>query len=225
MNNQLTQLQSQILESIRDDIKQKRDMNIKECAKRNYVSTAFLVKLAKKLGYQGYKELVLKIDASEMITPSENDDGYSRYIYNYSENMRTHFNELLTADHRKFLYLCGVGYSALVCEYIGKKAVKNGYYAVFTEKFIEMDFQDVILICVSESGESDGVVADSQIAHTNGVPVISFTRNPSSRLSRSSDLTVLVSKTAMEDETGINSFSGNAIVAFELLSASIMRKQ
>ena len=70
MNNQLTQLQSQILESIRDDIKQKRDMNIKECAKRNYVSTAFLVKLAKKLGYQGYKELVLKIDASEMITPS-----------------------------------------------------------------------------------------------------------------------------------------------------------
>lgn len=227
MKGKLTDLQEMTLVNIKNDIGNHRDMSIRECADRNFVSIGFLSKLAQKLGYKGYSEMVFYLSSKRFETAESDNKQAHQHILNYSEELQNRFDEMLESVNRGYIYCSGTGYSMIVVDYICRKASKNGFRTLYTEAFGELVREDEkpLMIAVSYSGETSEVIKSMELCHNFRIPTIVFTRNERSRAARLADLLVIVNKMDNEEELGINSFVGMAINCFELLSANVMKKQ
>ena len=226
MNKALSELQKKTLSSIKDDINNKRNMSIRECANRNYVSIGFLTKLAKKIGYSGYKELIFSLGSKRYDAVVEDNDKYIyKYIVNYSNELQNQFDELFLHVKDGCIHCEGSGYSLVAIDYICKKTSKKGYKAIYTEAMNEIMDNDekMLVIAITKSGETDSVLYALEDCKNRNIPSIVFTRNDVSRAAKIADLVILVNKIEYEDLTGVNSFIGNTINSFEILFSKTMK--
>lgn len=66
MIERLSVLEKDVLNSIKNDVQEDdKDMTINAVARRNFVSQALLVKLAKKMGFSGYRDLLFFLRHSQ----------------------------------------------------------------------------------------------------------------------------------------------------------------
>lgn len=224
--NELNGLQRQILDKIKEDIRKNRDMSIKDFAKRNYISPAFLVNLSKKLGYSGYRELIFSMKSnykSSSAAPNcDLSESRNAIISNYSEEMVDIFIRYMKGAKGNYVYANGVGYSMVAIDYISRKCALEGYRVIYTESLGELsEFKDNVGIMVSESGETQVVIDEATKCRQHGYFTIAFLRNENSRLYRTVDLPIIIPKEKWEDELQINAFVPNTIIAFQLLFSQL----
>lgn len=226
MSETLSDLQKKTLSSIKNDINNKQNMSIRECAYRNFVSIGFLTKLAKKLGYSGYKEMVFSLSSKRYEATVECDKKYIfKYILNYSDSLQSKFNELLLSSKDGCIHCEGSGYSLIAIDYICKRTSKNGYKTIYTEAINEVldNHNKMLVIAITNTGETETVVHALESCKSRKIPIIVFTRNDISRAAKIADLLILVGKIENEDLAGINSFIGNTINCFEILFSNITK--
>lgn len=225
MSTTLNDLQKQILNEIKAEIKRDGNLSIREFAKNHYVSPAFLVKLSKKLGYSGYKELIFSLKMDSNKQEREGEDEYLTKIENlifenYNDEMARTFREYFENSFDHYIYAGGKGYSDVVIDFISRKCIRRGYRLVYTENLDELphaeDTKNIGLL-ISASGETEDVIEIAQTCKKLNLKTIAFTQNRNSRLGRMVDLPIVISKFEGDNDGRINVFVSYTIMAFEIL--------
>lgn len=199
-----------------------RDVGIRQVAQECFTSTSSIVRLAKKLGYSGFREMTFELGRIQHESQSHStgpDKSAVHFTYQI-EGLRLFCDSLRRGD---VIVLSGEGYSRVSTEYMERKLVGLGYSAVMQDcleasQLIE-SFGDSLklAILVSKSGRTKAVVDMAKKCNEVGVLTVAFTGNSKSELAQSCDVVFTVKDEHPFDieNTEVNRFTGYSIVAFE----------
>jgi len=228
--NQLNETETAIITSIVDHIgRGEKKISIAQIAAENYVSTAFIMKMSKRLGFNGYTDLVYNLSQRR-----ESDTGNSAYglkslLDNYSEERIEQFIGYLKEFRSRKLFVVGEGFAAVTADYIAQRLAVCGFmvfnrvhfydYMLFRDSNgapLQDNIEPAFIIAISQSGETDQVLKNVERAKQNGFKVISFTKMENSTLAKLSDLCFVIDGSGQSLTTAVpNPFFGKLILAVE----------
>ena len=206
MTNQLNEVETRVVTSIVRHIENGEErVGIAQLAAANFVSKAFIIKMCKRLGYNGYTDLVYKLSQQKEMLPSRNAYELKTLIDNYSEADVMQFISYLRQFHNRKLFVVGAGFADIVAEYIAQRLAVSGFmvfnrvhfydYMLFCNdkaRPMQTNVEPAVIIAISQSGETDTVLNDARRARQNAFRVVSFTKRESSTLAGLSDLTFVM---------------------------------
>ncbi|MGL5616250.1 MAG: MurR/RpiR family transcriptional regulator [Sarcina sp.] len=217
----LDSLEKDILSYLYNNISNIRNIGIRTVAKDNFTSTATIYKLVKKLGFDGYADMIYSIYYTNE-KDSEESDVYSR-IENQISPIRTDFINTLNHYKNKQILITGMGFSQIIADYISESLFLKGFKVTskLHLQLLEKDsLNDILLIVISHSGDTPRLIELTEKALENNIFTISFTGSKNNKLNKLSDLSIEIgnnSKLAINN----NLFFGETIIAFELLTATL----
>ncbi len=242
LTNSLSEDEKSVITSIVSHIEDSPSkVGIQQIADENFVSTAFIMKLCKRLGFDGYSELYyyLLLNNSHDIHPeSAQRTGLANLIDNYDEDKVWLFCTLLQEYRNEKIFAVGAGFADIIADYIVQRLAVCGFMVFHRVPFYDlMLFRENVdekmiarvgsslIIAISQSGESDTVINDVELARQRGFKVMSFSRRLDSTLARLSDIPLIIneSKQTLISEVP-NSFFGKVILAFEELMGIYFRQ-
>lgn len=232
LTNQLNEVETRFVTSIVRHLENGEErVGIAQLAAENFVSTAFIIKMCKRLGYNGYTDLVYKLSQQKEMLPSRNAYELKTLIDNYSEADVMAFISYLRQFHNRKLFAVGAGFADIVAEYIAQRLAVSGFmvfnrvhfydYMLFRNdnaRPMQTNVEPAVIIAISQSGETDTVLNDVRRARQNEFRVVAFTKRKASTLAGLSDVTFVVDG-ARESLTATvpNAFFGKVILAFDEL--------
>lgn len=219
----LNPLEIKLLESIESNITNDNTFTIRSIAEENFVSTTFLYKLSRKLGFKGYSDMIFYLK-NEINSCLKNDscETLQALINNYDQGIITSFIELLNNSNQK-ITLLGLGFSELVCDYLSRKLSILDFYTyngahldIILKGHGQMHID--MLIVVSKSGETEDVLKFVKNAIYHNIKVISFTSNSKSLIAQNSFLhfEVNITNNSM-NRFEADTFFGKTILIFEYI--------
>jgi len=218
-NKNLSDSDQRILKTILSNPSKIQENGIRKLAEDSYSSPASIERLAKKLDYAGYSELIYhakiittsgkNVDASEL-------NGLSiQPPHIFRENLQHIFNR------KNYIYLYGEGFNEFVTEYIYRKLLINHFQTLLLSgieiPLVYESNQNPVLLLISRSGENFTCLQKiDQINKVNG-KLISFTANPNSTISQKSDLPIYLHDDQKSDSANVlyTTFFGDCINSFE----------
>lgn len=129
---------------------------IRDVAKVAYVSTASVVRLAQKLGYLGYKDMVISLKNEEIdMLDCKLVDVLSSILINREseEKLDELISDIMSGEYHR-IHSIGIGYSRLPGEYLQQKLEELDFVA--TQKS-PLDFavqKPFLMVFFSENGET-----------------------------------------------------------------------
>ncbi|MGL5506856.1 MAG: MurR/RpiR family transcriptional regulator, partial [Paraclostridium sp.] len=115
---QLSKIEETILIYLFSNIDNLKKIGIRKVAKDNFTSTTVIYKLCKKLGFDGYSDMIYNI--SHFIKTDEPDSSVDIFT-NASKQINTnleYFSDILNSSRDKLIMLLGVGYSQMIANYM-----------------------------------------------------------------------------------------------------------
>ena len=232
LTNLLSEDERKVITSITAHIERgEKRAGIQQIAAENYLSTASIIKMCKRLGFDGYSELYYHLSRQLTGTDKRTEDTLGSFVDNYSDALVSSFCELLRARRKGKIFTTGEGFSNIVGTYImhrlaicGFKAFNNVHfydYMVFQEaRHGTMRDEAAVMFAISQSGETEPVLNDVRHAKQHGHKIVTFTRRGDSTLAQLSDF-VFVIDGAKQTLAGSlpNPFFGYVILTFENLMA------
>ncbi len=208
----LTRTEQSIAESFLQPLFLQKSTSIKEVAERLGVSTALIVKVSKKLGFSGFKQLKDALNAhhdSESYAPNEQllpDDSSKQIVTKVLQNSINALKEILNfvdsnmisaaADaiiNAQNIELYAAGGSNIICEDFQHKLLRFGIRAnvprdrhLMLMSASVLTEKDVVLV-VSHSGQTVDLMDAVRMAKQSGATIISITNNYHAELSDLSD--------------------------------------
>lgn len=239
LTNLLSEEEERIITSITAHIeKGGKRPGIQQIANENYLSTTFIVKMCKRLGFDGYSELYYHL-ARQLSSGEKRKDNFTlkTLIDNYSDELVERFCAMLHHSRNQKMFTSGEGFSDLVVSYMVQRLSLCGFLAFSHVHFYDfMLFQKEnnheaerpepsVMFAVSQSGETEPVINDVRHARQNGYKIVCFTKRDDATLSRLSDIAFLVDSSKQTLVGGIpNPFFGHVILAFEELMGAYFRR-
>ena len=238
LTNQLNEAETRVVTSIVNHIEDGDErVGIAKIAAENYVSTSFIIKMCKRLGYNGYTDLVYKL--SQQREDSTNHSGYElpALIDEYNEDDVRQFIAYLREFQDRKMFAIGAGFADIIAEYIAQRLTISGFmvfsrvhfydYMLYRDEnaaLMQNNVKPAVIIAISQSGETDMVLNDVRRAKLNGFRVIAFTKMRNSTLAGMADLTFVVDG-AKETliSTVPNMFFGKVILAFDAILGIFFR--
>ncbi len=233
LTNLLSEDEQKIITSIAAHLERgEKRVGIQQIATENFVSTATIVKMCKRLGFEGYSELYYYL-SRQLNGRGErrNAENLKNLIDNYSEELIDDFCGLLSASHREKMFTTGAGFSNIVGSYIAQRLSICGFMVFNNVHFYDyMLFQDAhqltgssepsVMFAVSQSGETEPVLNDVRHARQHGHKIMAFTKRGDSALASLADIVFVIdgSKQTLLGSLP-NPFFGHVILAFEDLIA------
>ena len=187
-------------------------VGIQQIASENYVSTAFIMKLCKRLGFAGYSELYYNLAQSSGEGHRSSDpDPLCGLIDGYTPEQAEQFCKMLMQYKERKIFVVGEGFAEEVANYIANRQITS-------------NVESSLIIAMSQSGETEAIINDVREAESKGFSAICFTRRSDSKLARMSDLTFLVDASNQTLISAVpNQFFGKVILAFEELMGRLFR--
>lgn len=209
----LDTLETNILKYLYDNIDIIKTIGVRKVAKDNFTSTATIYKLVKKLGFDGYADMIYSIYYDRK--NSQTKENIYHVIENQIEPIKAEFLEVLKEYKDKQIIVTGMGFSQIVAEYICESLFLKGFK--ITSKLhiqlLDKGYESqVLLIVVSHSGDTPRLVELTQKAINNGIFTVSITGSKSNKINKLTNVPITI---------GNNSFCGEAIIAFDLLTSKI----
>ena len=234
LTNLLSEDEKKVITSITAHIERgEKRVGIQQIASENFLSTTTIVKMCKRLGFDGYSELYYylsrQFDSHDEGRGAEN---LKSLIDNYSDELISRFCGLLDRSRQAKLFTTGEGFSNIVGAYIAQRLSICGFMVFNNVHFYDyMLFRDAhhlpngpedapVMFAVSQSGETEPVLNDVRHAKQNGHRIVTFTKRGDSALAQMSDIVFVVdgSKQTLAGSLP-NTFFGHVILAFEELVA------
>ncbi|MCQ8213496.1 hypothetical protein NON08_13395 [Cetobacterium somerae] len=168
--HKLSTLEKSILEFIVENIQNKKKISIRNVAIENFTSTSVIYKCMNKIGYTSYSNFIyfLKTNHSSLISKGysfEENESFKKAITLFKENKD------------KLFMFTSTGIANNISSYmnerlalIGIRGISNGHIQLLETSFAK----DVILITLSQSGETESVIDILKIANKNKIKSISF---------------------------------------------------
>lgn len=232
LTNLLSEEDSQVITSIMRYIRQeKKRPSIQQIAAENYMSTTSVMKMCKRLGFDGYSELYYYLLRQLSSTDSGQISlGLKNLIENYNAEIVDQFCRMLYRSREQKMFTSGEGFSDIVVSYMVQRLSVCGFLAYDHVHFFDfMLFQEElrdygtnlepsIMFVVSQSGETEPVINDVRHARQNGYKIVLFSKRDDSTLARLSDISFVIDSEKQTLVGGIpNHFFGHVILAFEEL--------
>ena len=239
LTNLLSEDEKRVITSIAAHIERgEKRVGIQQIASENFLSAATIVKMCKRLGFEGYSELYYYLSRQLDNRGEERSaESLKSLVDNYSDALADSFCRLLHTSRRAKMFTTGEGFSNIVGAYIAHRLSICGFMV-----YNNVHFYDHMLFCtahnltdeetapsvmfaVSQSGETEPVLNDVRHARQNGLKIVAFTRRADSALARLSDLVFVVdgSKQTLAGSLP-NPFFGHVILAFEEMVAEYFRR-
>lgn len=216
----LDTLERKIVKYLYTNIESIKKIGIRKVAADNFTSTSMIYKLTKKLGFNGYADMIHYISYSFY----ENEEKLISYstLYQSVESYKNDFNNFLNSYKNKQIVITGMGFSDIISNFISQTLFLKGFKCVPTlhMELLSKKYKDeVLIIAISQSGETSRLVEVLEEARSNRFNIITITANKSSKLSALSTLTIPIGnydsfKTVSEN---FNTFFGELLLAFEYL--------
>ncbi|NMB01243.1 MAG: MurR/RpiR family transcriptional regulator [Firmicutes bacterium] len=241
LTNLLSEEEKRVITSIVQHIENNSGkVGIQQIADENFVSTAFIMKLCKRLGFDGYSELFYYLalqNANPVLQGDPQRETLQNLIDNYHDDEIQSFCKLLAQFREQKIFAVGAGFADLVADYIVQRLAVCGFMVFNRVHFYDLMLmkeerqggmvpviEPSMIIAISQSGETDTVLNDVRRAKESGFKVLSFSRRAESTLAELSDILFLVNtaKQTLISEVP-NSFFGKVILAFEELLGIYLR--
>ena len=174
LTNQLNEAETRVVTSIVNHIENGDErMGIAQIAAENFVSTAFIIKMCKRLGYNGYTELVYRLSQQKENRQESNAFELKALIDNYSREDVQRFVSYLRQFHDRKMFVVGAGFADIMAEYISQRLAVSGFmafnrvhfydYMLFRNENAELmqtNVEPAVIFAISQSGETDVVLGD-----------------------------------------------------------------
>ena len=167
LTNLLSEDEKRVITSITAHIERgEKRVGIQQIANENFLSTTTIVKMCKRLGFDGYSELYYYL--SRQFNSHGRDrsaENIKSLIDNYSDELLDRFCGLLDQSRRAKLFTTGEGFSNIVGAYIAQRLSICGFMVFNNVHFYDyMLFRDAhhlsdaaeappVMFAVSQSGE------------------------------------------------------------------------
>lgn len=200
---QLTEAEQSVLAFLLGHLDDALKLGVRGIAKANFTSTSTVMRLAKKLGYNGFIEMYYKLlgeTGAAKPNYEVNEAFASQFLKENAltlamyPNLRIAAREICRTDRLVFIY--GMGFSSLMAEYLAKKLLVLGIKCIFSDGadsigIFENNLEDIgVLIVFSRSGRSKAVLNRVKTARENAVFTVAFTGDAPSPLKEISDCVV-----------------------------------
>lgn len=232
LTNLISEEETKIITSIISHIERgERRTGVQQIAGENYVSATFIIKMCKRLGFEGYSELYYHL--SQTVNSYGRGNCAARLhelVDNYRDGMEETFCRMLEQFRQQKIFTSGEGFSDVVADYIVQRMAVCGFmvynqlhfydFMIFHKEqgSVATNIQPSLLLAISQSGETEPVLNDVRAARQRGFRVISFTKREDSALAGLADLTFVVEGAKQTLLGGVpNHFFGRVILAFEEL--------
>ncbi len=227
-NQNLSDSEVKVLEYIFANPEKIKKEGIRQLAKSNFTSTASIIRLAKKLGYSGYNELIFDIKRMTSYTLDNNSDNENGFLWS-SKNPLADFNELSKKylNKNKYIYLYGEGFCEFVTGYIHRKLLVKKYNVILLHgleiPIVHEKDHDPTLIVISKSGENFACIRKIEQLSSLGGDIISITSDSNSSISVMSDVafSIPVSNIADSKNEEFTTFYGDSINLLEDLFSRV----
>ena len=214
-------------------------VGIQQIASENYVSTAFIMKLCKRLGFAGYSELYYNLAQSSGEGHRSSDpDPLCGLIDGYTPEQAEQFCKMLMQYKERKIFVVGEGFAEEVANYIVKRLAICGFmvfnhvhfydYMLFREEAnrqITSNVESSLIIAISQSGETEAIINDVREAESKGfsVEMLDYLAGEEAGI-KSVTLTFLVDASNQTLISAVpNQFFGKVILAFEELMGRLFR--
>lgn len=228
LNETETTVVSRIIRHLEDG---NRKVSIAQIASECYVSTAFISKMCKRLGFTGYTELVYNLAQDQDKALSEKTLSLESLLDNYGEEKIQQFLAYLAEYQNRKCFVVGEGFGDIIADYIAQRLSVCGFmvfnrvhfydYMLFREEQnnrLQNNIEPSFLIAISQSGETESVLTNVRRAKQNGFRVISFTKRENSTLANLSDLPFVIDISQQALISAVpNLFFGKVILVIEEL--------
>lgn len=235
LTNLLSEDEKKVITSITNHIKRgEKRVGIQQIAGENFLSTTSIMKMCKRLGFDGYSELYYYLSRQfDSHGEERSTESLKSLIDNYSDELAVRFCRLMDQSRQAKLFTTGEGFSNIVGAYIAQRLSICGFMVFNNVHFYDyMLFRDAhhlgsreeepapVMFAVSQSGETEPVLNDVRHARQNGHRIVTFTKRSDSALAQMSDIVFVVdgSKQTLAGSLP-NTFFGHVILAFEELVA------
>ncbi|WP_195972205.1 MurR/RpiR family transcriptional regulator [Clostridium thermobutyricum] len=225
-NQNLSESEIQILEHIFDNPEKIKKEGIRQLAKTHFTSTTSIIRLAKKLGYSGYNELIFdikKMTSNPEIDTIKNENDFSWASKYPLSNLNELSKKYLTKD--KYIYLYGEGFCEFVTGYIHRKLLVKKYKVLLLHgleiPIVHEKEHNPTLIIISKSGENFSCIKKIEHLSALGGDIISITSNLNSGIGRISDVSLSIPVNHIADNKNecFTTFYGDSINLLEHLFA------
>lgn len=232
LTNLLSEEETRVVASMIDHIERgEKRVGIQQLANENYISTTFIMKMCKRLGFDGYSELYYHLSRQINVRPGgEQDPALQNLLDNYSPEQIQQFYTILYNSRNQKMFTTGEGFSDIVASYMVQRLSICGFMVFNNVHFYDcmlfqqeqdrepVELEPSVMFAVSQSGETGPVINDVRYARQQGYRIVSFTKRDDSTLARLSDLVFIVDGSKQTLVGGLpNRFFGHVILAFEEL--------
>ena len=225
----LDPFEKKLLEYFYENIESIRKIGIRKVAKNNYTSTHTVLKLAKKLGYDGYADMTYSLyyeytKKSSVLSDTQNC--FQFFIQDTIEKYEKDLKDILKKYKKKKIILFGLGYSENVARYLNDRLLLKGYNSFFSTH-LQLIFAGSasgnvkpLLIVISESGENSRLVELMEDSRKFDIQTVSFTANGKSTVAGNSSLACVIESEPLRKKTKyIKTFFPHLIMFFDYILA------
>lgn len=228
----LTEIEDTVLRYMISHMDSMLKMGVRGVAKENFTSTSTIMRLTKKLGYNGFVDMYYKLlplveQADHVSTDLQFINSFcsnSILKYNSYEDIKE-FARRLCQLKSGYVFLYATGFSAIPLEYLTKKLLVLGIKCIYSNGMdsigvFENNLEHMeMLVVVSRSGETRWVADRVKTAAENGIYTVSFTNEAKNRVSSMTDMQFRIEDSNKLDDRNMmaNTFFPNVIMLMELL--------
>lgn len=185
--HKLTILEKTILEFIVQNIQNKKKISIRNVALENFTSTSVIYKCMSKIGYSSYSNFIyfLKINNNSLISKD--------YSFEENESFKKAIN-LLKKNKDKLFMFTSTGIANNISSYMNERLALLGIRSISNShiQLLENYFsKDIILITLSQSGETKSVIDILKIATKNKIRSLSFIGKKDTTIENLSDISLI----------------------------------
>ena len=191
----LTDTERAVLEFLLTHIDEALKLGVRGVAKANFTSTSTVMRLSRKLGYNGFIEMYYKLlGAAGKGTPVyELNEGFLSHFAGDGNVSMENYRSLRLAAQRihktdQMVFIYGMGFSSMMAEYLAKKLLVLGIKCMVSDGadsigVFENNLEDIgVFIAFSRSGRSPYVLNRVKMAEENSVFTMGFTNDGASPL-------------------------------------------
>lgn len=219
----LSDTEYHVLEYIVSHIDQVLNEGVREVAQYNYTSAATVIKLAKKMGFTGYIDMVYRLHFLVKNKKRHRDYavGLTGFLLDVEEAVAGAV-ELLKRHRKQTILITATGFSAPMAEYFNRKMLVRGFRCISTNAYGVYDSNAIgasLVIAISKSGETESITKVIDFALKNNLDILSFTGPQENYIGTKSTLNVPVLDDKALDDRNIsaNYFYARLIIIFETM--------
>lgn len=216
---QLNDSEAEVLRFMKKNRQSLKTIGIRDVAKASYVSTATIINMAKKIGYSGYSELVFALgnSQSDIAMPST-----------FSDEEKAAFIDLLSEYRDKRIMILGSGFSQNLANYFSESLNLYGFRATANShlEFLRQQVQqDILLVIISNSGDTVRLAELAKMANDHHIDVIAFVGQKNSKIGSLATLTISTETYTPQriSDYQPNLFFGTTLNQFELLLSAALK--